>query len=47
MASAMLNYNGQNPLTSECFSRLKTVYGARNRAPKKAEEPYLHPFVSK
>ena len=28
-------------LTSECFSRLKTVCSAENRLPKKAEEPYL------
>ena len=40
-------YNGQGPLTSECFSRLKTVYSARNEAPKKAEKPYLCPFMSK
>ena len=29
-------YNGQGSLTSECFSRLKTVYSVRNGAPKKA-----------
>ena len=40
-------YNVQVPPTSERFSRLKTAYGARNRAPKEAEEPYLCPFVSK
>ena len=40
-------YNGQGPPTSECFSRLKTVYSARNGALKKAEEAYLCPFVSK
>ena len=39
--------NGQGPLTSECFSRLKAAYSARNGAHKKAEEPYLCPFVSK
>ena len=31
----------------ERFSQLKTVYIARNEAPKEAEEPYLRPFVSK
>ena len=40
-------YNGQGPLASERFSRLKAAYSARNGAHKKAEEPYLHPFVSK
>ena len=40
-------YNGQGPLASECFSQLKAAYSVRNGAHKKAEEPYLHPFVSK
>ena len=34
-------------LTSDCFSRLKTVYSARNGAPTKAEEPFLCQFVFK
>ena len=40
-------YNGQGPPTSEHFSQLKTANSVRNGAPKKAEEPYLCPFVSR
>ena len=32
---------------SDCFSQLKTVCSAKNRAPTKAEEPFLCPFVIK
>ena len=35
-----------NPLYTE-FHFLKAAYSARNGAHKKAEEPYLRPFVSK
>ena len=32
---------------NECFSWLKAVYSARNGAPKKPEELFLHPFMFK
>ena len=51
MTSATLTheraYNGQGPPTSECFSRLKTTYNARNGAPKETDEPYLSLFASR
>ena len=28
------------------YSRLKATYSTRNGTPKRAEEPYLRPFVS-
>ena len=40
-------YNGQDSLTSKCFSQLKTVCSARNGATTKAEEHFLYLFVIK
>ena len=44
-----LNLNSLCSPTSEHFSQLKTVYSneARNKAPTKAEEPFLRPLVLK
>ena len=46
-ANSLANLQWSGPSDRERFSRLKTVYSARNGAHKEAKEPYLHPFVSK